>query len=232
MIRHLPLGVVLLAIAGAAQATVYTSDPNIGDFTARVTEYGTFTQAASGDVGLPFTPTAASVSAGLRVVGDDAITPIVVQFSRPVSNIFVFPSIDHFGTAYDGFQYTIAGSNDGATWTPLFDALTVNGAGEPFTLGSFTGTPPLSVNNVLTPGAGPSATVGYIAQFIFSQPFRFYQFTSSTVANNAGNPDQELSAVGTAPLSPAPAVSHAGLIVLAAALAVSGLVMRWRSLRH
>jgi hypothetical protein len=88
---------------------------------------------------------------------------ILATFSSPTAAIRVFPNIDHFGSQYDGFQYTIEGSNDGTTWTPLFDALTVSGAVEPFTSGSFTGTAPTNVNNVLTPGAGPGGTVGYIA---------------------------------------------------------------------
>jgi hypothetical protein len=71
------------------------------------------------------------------------------------------PNIDHFGAQFDGYQYAIEGSNNQTTWTPLFDATSVVGASEPFTLGSFTGTAPTRVNNVLTPGAGPGGTVGY-----------------------------------------------------------------------
>ncbi len=43
---------------------------------------------------------------------------------------------------YDGYQYTMCGSNNGTAWTPLFDAFTVTSSGEPFTLATFTGTPP------------------------------------------------------------------------------------------
>lgn len=216
------MAVVLLVAAGSAHGTTYTSDPNVNDFTRRVKLYGTFIQDSDGDVAVPFTPTAATVSAGLRVVGDGAITPIIVQFPQPVSDILVFPSIDHFGDAYDGFQYSIAGSNDGMTWTPLFDALSVNGASEPFTLGSFTGTPPLTVNNVLTPGAGAGGTVGYEAEFHFGQAYRYFSFASSTVANDAGNPDEELSAVGALPLAPAPTLSSVALMVLTAGLCLLG----------
>ncbi len=117
-----------------------------------------------------------------------------------MSKIVVFPNIDHFGSPYDGYQYQIYGSNNYGsefpTWTPLFDATSVNGAGEPFTLGTFTGTAPSSVNNVLTPGAGPGGTVGYIAQFQFGTAYKYYAFGASTVAFAQTNPDQELSAVG------------------------------------
>ena len=82
----------------------------------------------------------------------------MATFSKAVSGLRVFPSIDHFGSAYDGYQYSIEGGNDGTTWTPLFDAQTVTGSGEPFTLGTFTRTAPFRVNNVLTPGGpGPGA---------------------------------------------------------------------------
>src|SRR5262249_715283 len=86
--------------------------------------------------------------------------------------------------------------NNGTTWTPLFDALTVNGSGEPFTLGNFSGTAPQTVNNVLTPGAGLNGTVGYEASFLFANAYQFYAFGASTEAFNSGNADQELSAVG------------------------------------
>src|SRR5437762_12173333 len=82
------------------------------------------------------------------------------------------------------------------TWTKLFDPTSVNaceiscvacGNGEPFTLGSFTGTAPSTVNNVLTPGAGANGTVGYIAQFTLVDPetghptpYQYYAFGAST----------------------------------------------------
>jgi hypothetical protein len=201
------LGCVVLLAAGEARATIYTQDPNIGDFTSGITSYATFSNFFAGDVGSPFTPTSAELATqGFRVYAGGSITGlpggnnwILASFSSPVSVIRVFPNIDHFGSGYDGYQYTIAGSNDGTTWTPLFDALTVTGAGEPFTLGSFTGTAPTRVNNVLTPGAGPAGTVGYEADFSFGQSYRYYAFGASTEAFNAGNTDQELSAVGAVP---------------------------------
>jgi hypothetical protein len=140
MHRLVKSSIVAFALAlGIAQAnTVYTSDPNLSDFTSGVT-YGTFIAAPFGDGGTtpPYTPTTADVAAGLRVFGDDSSLPLVVEFASAVSDIRVFPNIDHFGFVYDGFQYTILGSNDGVIFTPLFDALTVAGAGEPFTLDTF-----------------------------------------------------------------------------------------------
>jgi hypothetical protein len=198
-----------LVLSGSSmlRATIYTSDPNIGDFTKLVSSYATFSDFSGGDVSSPFTPTSAEIAAsGFRVFGGTLVGPnnpnfsgqnwVLATFSTAVSNILVFPNIDHFGSAYDGYQYAIEGSNDGTTWTPLFDALTVTGAGEPFTLGSFTGTAPSTVNNVLTPGAGPGGTVGYEAQFSFGTAYKFYALGASTEAFNSGNLDQEFSAVG------------------------------------
>jgi hypothetical protein len=200
---------VLLAVTGLAHAggTTYTQDPNIADLTAGITSYATFSNFSSGDVTSPFNPTSLEIANdGFRVYGGGSITGlstannwILASFSSAVSEIRVFPNIDHFGSAYDGYQYTIAGSNDGTTRTPLFDALTVSGAGEPFTLDNTSGTAPFRVNNVLTPGAGPGGTVGYEADFSFGQSYKFYAFGASTIAFNAGNPDQELSGVASLP---------------------------------
>ena len=188
---------LVLCVVPMALATTYTADPTLSDFTAGMT-YGTFTVFNSGDVGAPpYTPTTADVNAGLRVYNSTNNGQVVVQFADPVSVIRVFANIDHLGAAYDGYQYAILGSNDGVTYTPLFDALTVTGAGEPFTLGTFAGTAPTNVNNVLTPGAGPSGTVGYIADFSFAQGYSYYEFVASTVAVRSGNIEPEFSAVGT-----------------------------------
>ena len=196
---------VLLTVAGVAQATSYTNDSTLAHFTSQVGQYATFSNFSAGDVSSPFTPTSTDVANGLRVYDGGAITGlsttnnwILASFAAPVSQILVFPNIDHLGSAYDGYQYSISGSNNGTTWTPLFDALTVTGSGEPFTLGTFTGTAPSTVNNVLTPGAGPGGTVGYEAAFTFGTPYQFYAFGASTVAFRQGNTDQELSAVGAA----------------------------------
>jgi hypothetical protein len=223
------LGVVLMGVASDARAQVYTSDPNIADFTSGILGYATFTNFSAGDVGSPFTPTSTELaSQGFRVFAGGPVTGldpgnnwILATFTSAVSQIRVFPNIDHFGSAYDGYQYQIQGSNDGTTWTPLFNALGVAGAGEPFTLDTSTGTRPSRVNNVLTPGAGPGGTVGYIADFSFGNAYKFFAFGASAEAFAAGNPDQELSAVGAIPSSvPEPSTW------LLAATAGAGLLCR------
>jgi len=204
-----------------AQAqTTYTSDPNIADFTSGITSYATLSNFNNSDEcvdGSSFTPTSSELAGTpCRVYNLGTSTPvnglpptnnwILATFSSTVSTIVVFPNIDHFGSAYDGYQYQIYGSNDYGTtkvptWTPLFDALTVTGGVEPFTLGTFTGTPPSTVNNVETGGCRPgpvdsagSNCVGYEAQFTFGTAYKYYAFGASTEA--AGNTEQELSAVG------------------------------------
>ncbi len=198
----------LLSIAAAAtlstaasmqaSAQTYTSDPNLADFTAGQM-YGTFTNRASlaGDL-FGNVPTNATIDAGNRVYADNPGEMIMVDLGAASNTIRVFANIDHFGSSYDGFQYTVLGSNDGTTFAPLFDALTVSGVGEPFTLGSFTGTAPTNVNNVLVGTGGGEGRTGYIADFTFGTAYRYYSFGASTVAIRAQNEDQELSAVGIA----------------------------------
>ena len=196
----------ILVVAGfsqAAMATTYTQNTNLTDFTAGLSNYAAFSNFTAGDVGSPFTPTSAELAAnGYRVYAGGSLAGlpisnnwILATFSASTSSIRVFPNIDHFGSAYDGYQYTIEGSNDLSSWTPLFDALTVSASGEPFTLGSFTGTAPSAVNNVIT-GAGG---VGYEADFSFAGSYKYFAFGASTVAFQQGNSDQELSAVAAIP---------------------------------
>jgi hypothetical protein len=214
---------LLGAIAGLSQpafATNYTQDLNLSHFTAGISNYATFSNFSAGDVGSPFTPTSAELATtGARVYAGGSLTGlsnannwILATFASSVSSIRVFANIDHLGSAYDGYQYAIQGSNDLTTWTPLFDALTVTGSGEPFTLGSFTGTAPTTVNNVVN---GPNG-VGYEADFTFSNSYKYYAFGASTVAFDQGNSDQELSAVAAAAV-PEPesyALMLAGLVAI------------------
>ena len=130
--------------AGAANATTYTTDPNLNDFTSPVSAYATLSNFSGGDVPSPYTPTTTTVDQGLRVFAGGAITGlptdnnwILASFPNAVSSILLLPNIDHFGSAYDGYQYQIWGSTNGTTWTELFDAQTVVGSGEPFTLAIF-----------------------------------------------------------------------------------------------
>jgi hypothetical protein len=217
-----------LGVSAANAATVYTSDTNLADFSTWGV-IGTFTDyyayynpgnpsapGAYGDVPPPqYTPTLANINDGLRVIGNGTAPPVTVAFSQAYSSIEVLPNIDHYGSSYDGFQYSISGCNgadclsssgayvSSSDWKPLFDTTSVVGAGEPFTLGTFTGTAPYSVNNVLTPGSdGAGDSVGYEAFFNFDTAYQYYAFGTSSFATT--NTEQEFTAVeGTAVPEPA-----------------------------
>jgi hypothetical protein len=176
----------LVAAAGAANATVYLQDHNLADF--ETGSYGTFSNYSGGQSRPgPYTPTNADLAAGHDVYAGKSLPGlsktnnwVLVTFANPTQSIRVFPLIDQYGTWDDGYQYAIEGSNNGTTWTPLFDALTVIGTSEPFTLGTFTGTAPTQVDNVLT--AAKNNHVGYIADFTFSAAYKYYAFGASTAA--------------------------------------------------
>ena len=188
-----------LCAAGAAHATVYTSDPVLADFTSGET-YARFTNYFAGDVALGgYTPTNATLNkrvyAGGAVAGLDPTNNwILATFGSAASSIRVFENEDHFGAGYDGYQYQIYGQNKAGGWDFLYNTLTVTGSGEPFTIGTFAGVAPLRVNNVLSDG-GP---VAYITDFKFATAYSRFAFGASTEAINAGNADQEFSAIGTA----------------------------------
>jgi hypothetical protein len=237
--------VVALGVAPMAHAQIYLSDTDVTNFTGPITSYAMLSNFSGGDVCSPACPatfpsTSDTVKSGLRVFGGGSITGlptsnnwILATFSNPVSTIVVFPNMDHF-PCWDGYQYAIQGSNDLTTWTLLFDPVTVpaieTGSDDHYTngcklgtaVGSFSGTAPLFVNNVVIPcssllvngacpdsprlpGSGPSGSVGYEAFFDFGKAYKYYAFGASTVAstiaadNNPANTDQELSAVGTGP---------------------------------
>jgi hypothetical protein len=197
----LPLTGVLPALKAA---TVYTSNPNIGDFTADV-HYPTLSNFLFADTGIPYSPSPVDIARGVRMIGGSTLAGlsgygwILASFSGAESTIRVFPNIDQITSPSGGFQYSIYGSNDGSDWTPLFDALTVGGTGQPFRLGTFTGTAPTRVNNVLTPGTGIDGTVGYEADFQFSVGYHEYAFGLSTIAMQHGDSMLRLSAVAAVP---------------------------------
>jgi len=147
----------------------------------------------------------------------------LATFPQAVSTIVVFPNIDHYldpsgDDGYDGFQYAIAGTNDPTLqtgWTLLYDTVSVNpcaescvGYGEPFTINTYTGTAPTSINTALmTPSTILSAgcsqptttpcSIGNIGIFTFPAAYQYYAIGASTEAVTSGNPDQELSAFAT-----------------------------------
>jgi len=196
----LTIAIAVAALGGAAQATTYSSDTNLADFASASSNFATISNASAVDGG--FNSDYATLASALRVYDGGSLSGlsaannwILATFDTAQSSIRVFPNIDHLGSQYDGYQYTIEGSNDLSNWTFLFDALTVSGSNEPFTLGTFSGTAPTNVNNVVLGANGPGGPVGYIADFTFGNAYRYYAFGASTVAIAQGNADQELSGV-------------------------------------
>src|SRR6266850_5204942 len=67
-ISLMAVGLVLSIAPMTHAGTVYTSDPNIADFTAKFSSYATFSNFFSGDVSSPFTPSASELATnGYRV---------------------------------------------------------------------------------------------------------------------------------------------------------------------
>lgn len=230
LVAHCLTGAVLAHTAEAGPAPppvpppqsgnpVYTQDPNLNHFTSTVVagNYATFIDGLLSQfcfpcippsTTLPYTPTTAILTAKNypRVIGRDASPPIVVQFSKAVSKILVFNNVDHVGFAWDSLQYNIYGSNDGISFTLLFNPLSVKefntpGIDTPFTLATWQGVGPTLVNNTLTPGLhGFGGDIGYEEYFDFGKSaFQYYAFrTSSLALDTAGEVEQELSAVAEA----------------------------------
>ena len=209
----------VLSVGPIAQATTYTSDTTLSDFTSQVSQYATVLYAPNGDApytSLPYTTTTSDVNNGSRFYNGTNSNGVTVEFTSAVSNILVFANIDHYGASWDGFQYSISGSKDGSTYTKLFDATSVLGATEPFTLGTFIGTAPVTVNNVLSVGSGigPGGTVGYEANFVFGTGYQYYRFDASSVAVAAGNTEPEFSGIASVPEPSTMLLLGSGLIGL------------------
>lgn len=221
------------AVVAHAGPIVYTSSTNTGDLTAGITNYATFINGSLNQyccppvsgvpATLPYTPTS-SILTGLnspRVIGQDATPPVVVEFSGAVSQIRVFPSLDHVNNhtgngngsfSWDAYQWDIYGSNDGTNFTLLFDPIRAIGVDDPsgltdphYTLGTWTwtaaagnaATGPTSINNWVSSVAGFGGLIGYEVDFNFgSNAYQWYAFRESTLAtNSAGEREQEISGV-------------------------------------
>jgi hypothetical protein len=203
----------------AAGATVYSLDPNLSDFTATVSSYGTFISGQHTSLGnlstsTTYTPTNAILLGANypRVVGGalGGNQPVIVQFGSATSTIVAFDNIDHIGNAWDVFQYHIWGSNDNSSYTDLFDPISVNepnhaGFETPFTLNAYTGTAPDLLNNKTTAGLGSTVgNIGYEEYFTFASTYTYFKFLPSTLSLAPGGENElELSAVGIGVPSPA-----------------------------
>ena len=218
---------------------VYTQNSNLSAFTSCAEQKSGYATFVAGVISqrfanyiMPYQPKSADLTTtdSPRVIGTDGLPPIVVDFGKPVSQILVFPSIDHVGLNWDAFQYNIWGSNKGpyGPFYLLFDPTSVIPASNnlsldpPFTLGAWTGQGPTLVNNTLPTVRGWGGYVAYEAYFNFSSSpsgppgspytgaYRWYAFRTSTFAKTPQTPstalelEEELAAVAEAvPCSPA-----------------------------
>ena len=142
------------------------------------------------------------------------------------------------GSPTDGYQYSIEGSNDLTSWTALYDTTGVTGTGEPYTIGSFTGTAPTNVDNVRT--SKKNHHVAYIADFTFGTSYKYYALGESTVAMLEGDGSEpvgrpslvelsgvgDLNTAGARPLSPVP--ETASWAMLLTGIGAMGLLSRRR----
>ena len=227
---YLLIPVVLVFTASLASASItYTQDANVHDFTSTVSRYGEFITGS----GSPYTPTSADIesSSPKRVIGGDA--GIVVDFGvgASVSKILIFNNIDHIGYAWDAFQpYRIYGSNNNVNFTQLSDALTASpadhgGVDQHFMLDTWTGTPPVFINNTVS-----SNNIGYETYFDFSAigSFRYYKFVYSTLTQNNINSnewEEELSGVAEAS---APTPEPSSMVLIGSGLLTLGSFVRRR----
>jgi hypothetical protein len=197
-------GVLLLAcvglgsIAGVANATVYTQDANLKDF--ELGTYATFSNFRSSKIASPFTPTNATLEAGTYLLTAKKLAGLstdrgwlLATFATATDAVRIYPNSDQFGSPTDGYQYTIEGSNNLTSWTALYDTTGVTGSGEPYTIGSHTGTAPTSVNNVRT--STKNHHVAYIADFTFGTAYKYYALGASTVVMTEGDASEPISRV-------------------------------------
>jgi hypothetical protein len=219
---------LILAGSLAHGSITYTQDTNVHDFTSTVTTYAQFISGS----GSPYTPTSAELESSnpLRIIGGSGGVTVDFGVGNQVSKILVFNNIDHLGHAWDAFQpYRIYGSNDNVSFTQLSDALTaspadVDGVDQHFTLDSWTGTPPVFINNTVS-----SNHLGYETYFDFSSTgsFRYYKFLYSTLTqNNVGLGEWEVELSGVA-AAQAPTPEPGTLLLLGSgAVGLCGVIRR------
>ena len=226
----------------------YTNSTQLSNFTDTVVPngYGTFVAGNSAQ-SIPYTPTTAILAGSIsppRIIATGSpcsnivsFSGIIVEFTNAVSQVLVFPSLDHLNNhsgngngsfGWDAYQYAIWGltinsSNSVVNQKLLFDPTSLFGTDDPtgltdphYTLDTWYGTGPTSVNNSLTPGSGNgNGVLGYEAYFDFGtgNAFKFFGFSASTLALGINaEREAEISAVAQAlPVSEPTAFSLVGI---------------------